>query len=84
LIGIQSNRDAVGTIVRIETPQGAQTKQIKGGGSYASSSDLRLFFGLGEQSLIEHLEVRWPSGTKQVLENIDADQMLRIKEPREL
>ena len=81
LIGRQSSRDAVGALIRVETPLGRQVRQVKGGGSYASSSDSRVFFGLGGATSISRLEIRWPSGLTQGLENIAPDRLLRIVEP---
>ena len=74
LIGVHSNRDAVGALVRLSTASGTQVRQRKGGGSYASSSDSRLFFGLGPHREISRLEIRWPSGRTRILEDVDADQ----------
>jgi hypothetical protein len=80
LVGTQSSRDAVGTIIRIETPLGRQVRQVKGGGSYASTLDSRVFFGLGPATVVSRLEIRWPSGLTQTLESISGDQRLRIVE----
>jgi hypothetical protein len=48
---------------------------------YASSSDSRVHFGLGASKLVRELEVRWPSGTRQLLHGVKADQILTVKEP---
>jgi len=48
---------------------------------YGSSSDRRVHFGLGRESLVQVLEVKWPSGIRQSLYNIEADQILKLKEP---
>ena len=82
LIGTTSSRDAVGALVQIETPRGRIVRQVKGGGSYASSSDHRIFFGLGGADSIASLEIRWPSGLTQVVENVTPDRFLRLVEPR--
>jgi hypothetical protein len=58
-----------------------QTRLAKGGGSYLSTSDRRLHFGLGNQSVVERLEVRWPGGRVQTLHDVKADRLLRIVEP---
>ena len=80
LVGTRSNRNAIGAIVQLETPRGRQIRQIKGGGSFASTSDLRVFFGLGAATEILRVEIRWPSGTVQVLERPTVDQMLLVTE----
>jgi hypothetical protein len=82
LIGTTSSRDAVGALISVETPHGRIIRQVKGGGSYASTSDSRVFFGLGAASSISRLEIRWPSGLTQGLENVTVDRLLRIVEPR--
>jgi enediyne biosynthesis protein E4 len=48
--------------------------------SYASSSLDGVHFGLGKSEKIERIEIAWPSGTKQVLENVKADQVLTVRE----
>lgn len=80
LIGTRSSRDPVGAIVRVETSKGAQVRQLKGGTSYASSSDPRLFFGLGK-SEIREITIRWPSGQTQTLKGVAVKQTLTIIEP---
>jgi enediyne biosynthesis protein E4 len=81
LVGHKSNRDAIGASVKITTPQGVQTWTVSTTGSYFSSSDKRIHFGLGPATAVPDLEIRWPSGIKQVLRDIRADQVLRIDEP---
>jgi hypothetical protein len=51
-------------------------------GSYQSSSDKRVHFGLGRETRIELLELTWPSGIVQKLENPTADQILNVSEPK--
>jgi hypothetical protein len=62
LVGRQSNRDAIGTRVRVSTGARALVYEIAGGTSYLSTSDRRLVVGLDSQSVIESLELQWPSG----------------------
>jgi hypothetical protein len=80
LIGVKSSRDAVGTIIRAETPIGRQIRQVKGGGSFASTSDSRVFFGLGNANQVLRLEIRWPSGLTQVFNDVAPDRLLRVVE----
>jgi enediyne biosynthesis protein E4 len=80
LIGTKSNRDALGTKVKITTSLGTQYNHATTALSYNSSSDKRVHFGLGSVNLVDSIELTWPSGTKQVLRNVKADQILTITE----
>ncbi len=80
LIGSKSNRDGIGAVVKMMTPSGIQYQTVSTGGSYCSSSDVRTHFGLGAEMKIADIEVRWPSGIVQHVTNVDADQILTIKE----
>lgn len=81
LIGTRCSRDAVGAIIRLDTSSGRQVRQVKGGGSFASTGDQRIFFGLGGATSITRLEIRWPSNWIQVFENVSPDRFLSIVEP---
>jgi enediyne biosynthesis protein E4 len=81
LVGHQSNRDAIGAEVTLITASGAQYATISTTGSYLSASDKRVHFGLGPESVAQRIEIRWPSGIRQTLNNIPADQILQIDEP---
>lgn len=81
LIGRRSSRDAVGALVSLRTGDKRQTRQRKGGGSYASSHDPRLFFGLNKATRVDELEIRWPSGTRQVLRDVPVDRVTTVVEP---
>jgi hypothetical protein len=50
-------------------------------GSYLSSSDKRIHFGLGSETVAEQIEIHWPSGIRQTLKDIRADQILQVQEP---
>jgi hypothetical protein len=76
LVGSRSNRDGVGARVRI----GRQTVYVTASGSYLSASDLRAHFGLGGQSRAT-VEVLWPSGRRQVVDNIAVDRVVTVTEP---
>lgn len=80
LIGVKSNRDGVGTKVRITTAHGSQYNQATTAVGYSSSSDKRVHFGLGTATVVDRIELAWPSGIKQVLTNVKADQILTVKE----
>ncbi len=82
LEGTASNRDAVGTRVRVQTSGEVQFNHVAASAGYASSSAGPLHFGLGEEPTARTLEIRWPSGQVQTMENVAGDRLLRIKEPR--
>ena len=81
LVGHKSNRDAIGAEVRITTGQGQQQAIVTTCGSYLSSGDKRVHFGLGNQSAVKEIRIRWPSGIGQILHDVKSDQILRIDEP---
>jgi len=81
LIGHQSNRDAIGAMVKIVTPTGAQYATVSTASSYLSSSDKRVHFGLGSDSVAQTIEIHWPSGVRQVLKDVRAGQFLPVEEP---
>ena len=72
LVGTKSNRSAIGARVRLTAGGLTQIGEVRSGGSYLSQSDLRLHFGLGSARSIERLEIRWPSGGRQV-EQVEKD-----------
>jgi hypothetical protein len=81
LVGHKSNRDAIGALVKIVTTQGVQFATVTTASSYLSSSDKRVHFGMGLDTAAKTIEIHWPSGTRQVLENVRADQILQVDEP---
>lgn len=81
LVGHKSNRDAIGAEVKLVTAKGPQFATVSTAGSYLSSSDKRVHFGLGSESVAQSIEVRWPSGILQTLKNVHADQILTVDEP---
>jgi len=80
LIGVKSNRDGLGTKVKITTAHGSQFNEATTAVGYNSSSDKRVHFGLGDTAKIDSIELSWPSGITQVLKNVKADQVLTIRE----
>jgi hypothetical protein len=80
-VGGKSNHDGIGAQIKLTGESGlVQYNAITTAGSYASSSDKRAHFGLGQDSLVKEIELRWPSGTLQVLQNVKADQILKVRE----
>lgn len=80
LVGSTSNRDGIGAKVKVVAGGKVQTTEKTSAGGYLSQNDPRIHFGLAENTLIEQIEVRWPSGIVQTLENVDANQILTIRE----
>jgi hypothetical protein len=82
LQGARSNRDGIGARLRLTTagpPSRVQTRWIRSGSGYCSSSEPVAFFGLGAAEA-ERLEIRWPSGAVQILTPVRADQVLLVRE----
>ena len=80
LVGRRSNRDGIGAKVRLVTGDVTQIREVKSGSSYASGSDMRLLFGLGESRHVEKITIVWQSGTTQELEDVSINQYLTIVE----
>ena len=83
LIGTRSNRNGIGAKVTLTTEDMTQIREIKSGSSYASGSDTRLLFGLGENQRVKKVSIVWQSGTLQELEGISTNQILTIVESEE-
>ncbi len=80
LVGVKSNRDGLGTKIKITTSSGVQYNHATTAVSYNSSSDKRVHFGVGAAAIVDAIELTWPSGVRQVLKNIKADQILTVTE----
>jgi enediyne biosynthesis protein E4 len=80
LVGVKSNRDGLGTKVRLTTSLGTQYNAAITAVGYNSASDKRVHFGLGSATIVDSIELTWPSGIKQVLKGIKADQVLTVTE----
>ena len=81
LIGTTSNRDGIGARIKLMAGTDIQIAQKKSTTGYLSQNDPRVYFGLDAAVLVDRLEVIWPSGKTQVIENIKANQILTLKEP---
>jgi hypothetical protein len=81
LTGHKSNRDAIGASVKLTTAGGAQYATVTTASSYLSSGDKRLHFGLGQASVVQSIEIRWPSGIVESLKDVAADRIVAIDEP---
>jgi hypothetical protein len=80
LVGHRSNRDAIGAEVTVNTSRGKQLATVTTAGSYLSSSDKRVHFGLGGDT-VANIEIRWPAGIVQTLTDVRADQILQSTSP---
>ena len=80
LAGTKSNRLAIGARVKLTAGGMTQTDQIRSGGSYLSQSDLRIHFGLGSATMIDSVEIRWPSGAVDNFKNLEADKFYSVLE----
>lgn len=81
LAGTRSNRDAIGARVTVKTGSGkALIREVDGGNGYAGQSSRRVHFGLGPDTTIASLEIRWPSGVRQQVEAV-VGQIMAIREP---
>ena len=82
LVGTKSNRMGIGAQIHITTEDGrSQWNEVTTAVGYASSSDSRVHFGLGSNQHVKEMEIRWPSGIKQVLRDVAGDRVLTVEEP---
>ena len=80
LQGRGANRDAIGTRVIAQVGTRGLLRTIDGGGSYLSTNDLRVHFGLGETTQVDRLEVHWPSGKVETRSNLKANTTIEWNE----
>ncbi len=80
LKGSRSNRTAIGARLILQTSHGRQIREIQSGSSYISQSDLRQHFGLGSESKVQKLVIRWPNGAMETFSNLESDRFVTIVE----
>jgi len=80
LVGTKSNRDGIGSSLKLTSEGFAHVEQAKGGMGYMSACDPRILFGLGKRMKIESLEITWPSGQVDRLTNVPIDQIIAVRE----
>jgi thiol-disulfide isomerase/thioredoxin len=80
LTGTSTGNDAFGTVVRVKTTAGIETKIKAGGSGFVSQNDPRLLFGLGKDKQAEYVEVTWPNGKQQRFENVAANTSIAVTE----
>jgi hypothetical protein len=81
-VGSKSNRDGIGARLKLTVGGKVLIREVKAGSSYLSQSDLRVHFGLGNSPRADKLEIRWPSGAVDTLQDIEANQILTVTESR--
>jgi hypothetical protein len=80
LVGRMSNVEGIGARLRLTSGGRTQVREVKAGSSYQTRSDVRAHFGMGRSATAERLEVRWPGGRTEVLQNVAANQIVTIRE----
>jgi hypothetical protein len=80
LIGTKSNRDGIGSVLKLTADKFVRVDQAKGGMGYMSASDPRIHFGLGKRTKIDSLVITWPSGQVDKLTNVPVDKIIAVKE----
>ena len=81
LEGTRSNRDGIGARIKVVSKSATQYNHMTTSVGYASSSAGPVHFGIGPDKQADVVEIHWPSGTVQTLRNVDADRVLKVKEP---
>jgi hypothetical protein len=80
LIGVKSNKAAIGARVTVKIGSLVQFSEVRGGASYLSQNDLRLHFGLGASEKMSEVSIRWPNGGAETLRDVAADYIYTIVE----
>lgn len=80
LIGTKSNKMAIGAKVTVTSGKLVQAGEVRAGGSYISSNDPRLHFGLAGSEKIDQVDIRWPNGDREYLKNVPADFIYTVTE----
>jgi hypothetical protein len=80
LRGRRSNRDGIGAMIHIVTASMEQWNRVTTATGYGSSSDRTAFFGTGKEAVVKSIEILWPSGVRQRLENVSGDRYVTIEE----
>ena len=80
LVGVKSNRAALGAVVTLEQSSDKHEREVRSGDGYVSQSDLRLHFGLGKSPKAQKIVIRWPSGVVETLSDLPANQYYVVRE----
>jgi hypothetical protein len=84
LVGTKSNRDGIGAKLKVTAGDFVSYDQAKGGMSYCSAQDPRIYFGLGKHGPVDAVEISWPSGARDVIRDLAADEIVTIEEGKGL
>jgi hypothetical protein len=79
-VGKRSNRAGIGAVARVKSASGEQWRAVHSGSSYMSQSDLPLTFGLGKDAIVERLEIVWPSGARQAMQQVEPNKLIVVEE----
>jgi hypothetical protein len=79
-IGTKSNRSGIGTRLTLVTAGHRQVREVQSGSSYLAQNDLRAHFGLGQSNRADRLEIRWPGGATEVVEDLPANHVITVRE----
>jgi hypothetical protein len=82
LVGTQSNRDAIGALVRVTHGGATQSRMVRSGSSYLSQSELPVTFGVGTRDVVERVVVTWPNGRVEEFRNVATGKAYTITEGR--
>jgi hypothetical protein len=80
LVGKRSNRDGIGAKLQIKTGTTTQLRYVKAGSSYLGQNDMRMHVGVGDATLIDRLEVRWPSGQVDTAARVPVNSIITVVE----
>jgi hypothetical protein len=80
VIGTKSNRGGIGTRLTLTTGGRRQLREVQSGSSYLTQNDLRAHFGIGAANRSERLEMRWPSGATEVVQDLPANHVITVRE----
>jgi hypothetical protein len=80
VIGGRANRDGIGAQIRLTAGGRTRVDQVTSGSSYLAQHDIRVHFGLGTAARVDRLEVRWPGGRADVIENLPANHIITVRE----
>jgi hypothetical protein len=80
LVGMTANRSAIGAVVRLKVGSQTLTRQVMPTRSYLSQSELPLTFGLGSATKVDGVEITWPGGAKQIVENVKIDALTTLEQ----
>ncbi len=83
-IGTKSNRNGIGAKVKVVSGDLTQVDEVRSGGSYISQNDSRLHFGLEKRTVVDLIQVRWPSGAVDTLTNVPVNKIVTVKEGKGL